>query len=145
MSESRYVNPFSALILVVSLVGIILLLVTDFAGFYYTGYGNRYSCLTGCEYYSIGDLISQIFILIFLLIQIVIVIDDLLPNKFIAKDLTKFGIGFAALTMLFAIIGIASFGVEWGNYEWWPEAGFYGSIFSGLINIILFFLSSRRR
>jgi hypothetical protein len=50
-----------------------------------------------------------------------------------------------ALTMLFAIIGIASFGAEYSEYEWWPEIGFYGGIVSGLLNTILFFLKYRNK
>ena len=144
MSESRNVDPFSALVLVVSLVGIILVAVSYFAGFYYTGYGNRYSCLD-CEYSTGGDLTAQIFMIILLIIQIVFVVNELLPNRFIPYDLTKIGMGLAALTMVFAFIGLGSFGAEYSEYDWWPETGFYGGVFSGLINVILFFLSLRRR
>ena len=144
MSESRNVDPFSALVLVVSLVGIILVSVSYFAGFYLGGGNYRYSCLD-CEYSTAGDLTAQIFMIILLIIQIVVVVNELLPKRFIPQDLTKIGIGLAALTMVFAFIGLASFGAEYSEYNWWPEAGFYGGVFSGLINVILFFLSLKRK
>ena len=146
MSSERNIDPFAALILVFSVIGIILIAAFDFAGFYWTGYspGNRYSCL-GCEYSTGGDLAAQVIMLILLIIQIVVVLNDLLPNRFIEKDLEKYGMLLAVLTILFAIIGIASFGVARSEYEWWPETGFYGGIIAGLLNTILFFLKYKNK
>ncbi|MFX1279602.1 MAG: hypothetical protein ACFFA3_09305 [Promethearchaeota archaeon] len=145
MSSERKVDPFAAIILVLSIIGIIFIAAFDFAAFYHTGVGeDRYSCLS-CEYATTGDLIAQVFMIILLLIQIVVVFNDLLPKKFINMDLDKYGMGLAALTILFAIIGIASFGAEYSNYDWWPLEGFYGGIIAGLINTILFYLKYRNR
>ncbi len=141
------VDPFAALILVFSIIGIILILIGPFAGLYYENYysGNRYSCL-GCEYSTPGDVAAQVIMLILLIIQIVMVLNDLLPNKFIEKDLEKYGILLAVVTFFFAIIGIASFGAEYDNdYDWWPELGFYSGIIVGLLNIILFFLKYKNK
>jgi len=60
-------------------------------------------------------------------------------------DLSVVGLALAGLTMLFAIIGIASFGAEYGDFEWWPDTGFYGGIIAGLLNLILFFLKYKNR
>ena len=72
-----------------------------------------------------------------------IALNELLPERFIDKDLEKLGLLLALLTFIFAIIGIASFGVYYAENEWWPEAGFYGGLVGGLINIILFYLKDR--
>jgi hypothetical protein len=143
MSENK-VDPLAALILVLSIIGIILIAPFYFAGFYLGGGNYRYSCLD-CEYYTTGDLIAQVFMIILFIIQAVVALNDLVPNRFINTDLAKYGMGLAALTMLFAIIGIASFGAEYSEYEWWPETGFYGGIVGGLLNTILFFLKYRNQ
>ena len=146
LSESRNVDPFAALILVMSIIGIILIAVTDFAGFYWTGYspGYRYSCL-GCEYSTGGDLASQIIILILLIIQIIVALNDLVPNKFIEKELERYGFLLAVTTIIISIIGIASFGYVYSLYEWWPDAGFYGGLIVGILNTILFFLKYKNK
>jgi len=86
-------------------------------------------------------------IIVLLIIQIIIVLNDLLPKRFVDKDLSVIGLGLAALTMLFAIIGIASFGAEYDDLvsSWWPETGFYGGIIAGLLNLILFALKYKNR
>ena len=117
MSAERKIDPFAVMILILSILGIILLAPFDFAAFDLGGGNIRYSCLT-CEYATPVDLASQIFIIILLIIQIVVALNELLPNRFIDKDLDKIGIGLAGLTFLFAIIGIASFGIAYSSYEW---------------------------
>ena len=147
MSLESKIDPFTALILVVSILGIILILIGPFAGLYYENYysGERYSCL-GCEYSTPGDIVAQIFILILLILQIIIVVNDLLPNKFIDKDLDKYGMLLAVAVILFAIIGIASFGAAYDeDYDWWLELGAYTGIIVGLLNAILFFLKFKNR
>lgn len=148
MSLERKIDPFAALILVISILGIILMLIGPYAGLYYENYysGNRYSCLLGCEYSTAGDIVAQVFILILLIIQIIIVANDLIPNKFIEKDLDKYGMLLAVVTILFAIIGIASFGAAYdADYDWWLELGAYTGIIVGILNTILFFLKSKNR
>ncbi len=144
MSSERNIDPFAVIILVLSVIGIILLVALDFAGFYYSGYGNRYSCL-GCEYYTIVDLAAQVIILILLILQIIIALNELLPNRFIEKDLSLFGMIFAGLTILFFIVGIASFGIVHIEDEWWIETGGWGVLIAGILNSILFFLKFRNK
>ena len=144
MSSERNVDVFAALILVLSIIGIILLATQYFASFY-LGAGNyRHSCLD-CEYATGGDLTAQILMLIFLILQIVIDINELVPNKFIKTDLDKMGLLLAGCTTLLAIIGLATFGIVYAEYEWWPDTGFYGAIIAGLLNTILFFLKWRNK
>jgi len=145
MSSERKVDPFAALILVFSIIGLILMLAFDFAAMDIGGGNWRYSCLLGCEYYSTGDLIAQIVVLILLIIQIIIVLNELLPNKFLDKDLDKIGMILAVLTIVFVVIGLGSFGITYSENEWWPETGFYGGIIAGLINAVLFFLKDRNK
>ena len=49
MSTESKIDPFAALILVLSIIGIILIAPFDFAAFYLGGGNYRYSCLS-CEY-----------------------------------------------------------------------------------------------
>ncbi len=144
MSSERKVDPFAALILVLSIVGIILIATQYFASFYLGGGYYRHSCLD-CEYSTDTDIAAQVMMIVLLVIQIVVVLNDLVPKRFVDKDLTIIGLGLAALTMLFAIIGIASFGAEYGDFEWWPDTGFYGGIVAGLLNAILFALKYKNR
>jgi hypothetical protein len=144
MSTERKIDPFAVMILILSILGIVLLAPFDFAALYLGGGNYRYSCLT-CGYATPGDLTAQIFIIILFVVQIVIALNELLPNRFIEKDLDKIGMGLSALTFLFAIIGIASFGIAYSNLEWWPELGFYSSIIGGILNAVLFFLKDRNK
>ena len=144
MSSERNIDFFAGLILILSIIALIMLLIGPFAGFYYTGYGNRYSCL-GCEYYTDVDLTSQIIILILLILQIVISLNELLPNRFISKDMTLIGLILAISTFSFALIGLISFGVYYSEFDWWADLGFYGTLVGGLLNAILFFLKKRNQ
>ena len=144
MSEERNIDPFSLMILVLSMIAVITVIIGPFASFFYGGYGNRNSCLD-CEYSTSVDLILQYLILILFVIQIIIALNELLPNKFIPKDVTKYGMYLAILTWIFAIIGLASFGITYSSYEWWPELGFYGTVVGGVLNTILFFLQQRNK
>ena len=56
MSEERNIDPFSLLILVLSIIAIVTEIIGPFASFYYSGYGNRHSCLN-CEYSTPVDFI----------------------------------------------------------------------------------------
>lgn len=144
MSSERNVDVFAGLILVLSVIAIILLLTLDFAGFYLPSYGERYSCL-GCEYYTPVDLAAQVIILILLILQIIIALNDLIPNRFIDKNLNQIGLILAGLTILFFIIGLSSFGIEYMDYDWWLMTGGYGVIIAGILNTILFFLKSKNK
>ena len=144
MSEERNIDPFSLLILVLSIIAIVTEIIGPFAGFYYSGYGNRFSCLD-CEYSTGVDIILQYIILILLVFQIIIALNELVPNKFIPLDVNKYGMYLAILTWIFAIIGLASFGITYGAYEWWPGLGFYGTVVGGILNTILFFLYQKNK
>ena len=106
------------------------------------GYYNRYSCLD-CEYSTAGDYTLQILSIIVFIIIIIIALNDLLPNKFITKDLTKFGFLLSIITIIFAIAGLTSFGIAYAEYEWWPELGFYAITIGGILNTIFFYLKQR--
>lgn len=144
MSSEKTINPFAVFILILSILGIVLLAPFDFAGFYLGANSYRWSCLT-CEYATPVDLAAQILIIILLVIQIIISLNEVLPNRFIEKELDKIGMVLAGLTFLFAIIGIASFGAAYSEYEWWPELGFYSSVVAGVLNALLFFLKDRNK
>ena len=115
MSEERNIDPFSLLILVLSIIAIITEIIGPFAGFYLGGSEYRWSCLD-CEYSTGLDYTLQILIIILFVIQIIVALNDLLPNKFIPKDITKYAMFLAILTWVFAIIGLASFGITSVSY-----------------------------
>jgi len=81
--------------------------------------------------------------LIIFVILAIIALNELVPNKFIKKDLTKYGFLLSIITIVFAIAGLASFGIAYSEYEWWPEMGFYAIIIGGILNTIFFFLKQK--
>ncbi len=90
MSEERNIDPFSLLILVLSIIAIVTEIIGPFAGFYLGGSEYRWSCLD-CEYSTGVDIILQYIILILLVFQIIIALNELVPNKFIPLDVNKYG------------------------------------------------------
>ena len=143
MSSQRNVNPFSILILFISILAIILEIIGPFAGLYLGGgYYNRYSCLD-CEYSTVGDYIFQILSIIIFIIIVIIALNDLLPKKFITRDLTKIGFLLSLITIIFAVAGLSSFGIAYSEYDWWPEMGFYAIIIGGILNTIFFYLKQK--
>lgn len=133
-------------ILGISFIGFLVVLFGDFAGFWLTGYytGERYSCLF-CEYGTFVDMASIVLILFSILGQIFVVLNEILPKQIIKKDLSLFGLLFAIGTIIFTVIGLIGFGISYSNFEWWPEAGFYAGIITGLINGFLFALKFKKK
>ena len=139
MSSESKIDPFAALILVLSLIAIIVMAIFDFMGLYIGGGNYRYSCLD-CEYATAGDLAMQILAIIFFVLQIIIALNDLLPKSFIKRDLSAIGLFLAALTIIVVIIGANIFIATYSEIETWPEIGFYFGLIGGIINGVLFFL-----
>ena len=132
-------------ILGISIIGFFVVLLEWFAGFWLPFYAEeRYSCLT-CEYGTFIDIASQVLILLLILGQIFVVLNDILPKQIIEKDLTLFGLLFAIGTIIFTVIGLIGFGIAYSEFEWWPEAGFYAGIITGIINGFLFALKFRKK
>ena len=144
MSSERNVDMFSGLVLILSIIALVMLLIGPFGSFDLGGGNYRYSCLS-CEYSTIGDYTSQIFILILLILQIVIAVNELLPNKIISRNMTQFGLLSALMIFGFSLIGLISFGVTYEAYYWDVDIGFYGPIVAGLINTILFYLKYKNK
>ena len=139
MSSERKIDPFAAIILLISIIGIILLATQYFMSFYLGGGSYRHSCLD-CGYATTVDLTAQIIVIILLVVQIILALNDLLPKSFIEKDLTSMGLFVAILTVIWVLIGLISFGVTYMEYEWWPDTGFYAGIIAGIVNTVMFFL-----
>lgn len=148
MSVEKRIDIFSALISTLSIIALIMIIIGPFAGTFnfYSSY-YYYSCFY-CENWTTIDLIAQIFIIILLILQFLTALNELLPKKFISKDLTMIGIIMAGLTWTLALIGLGSFGIWWGfinGFEWWPELGFYGSLVGGILNMIFFILKFKNK
>ena len=150
MTKDTYeVNPrqkqFFILIVVFSLIGIILLLSTEFGGFHGSPYPPYYyySCL-GCDYSVGADTAAIIIGAILLIFQLIIAVNAVLPAPFL-KKLSGMKIipilGIATIAMM--IMGGAAFGSYYDYYEWWLEAGFYGGLVAGMLNTILSVLALR--
>ena len=137
-------DPYSVIIFVLSLIGLVLVASTNFAGFWLENYytGSRYSCLT-CEYSTEVDRAAIVLVILLLLGQIAISLNDLLPNKFLAENISRLGIFLAASTLLLTIIGGVAFSVSYSEYDSWLETGFYAGALAGLINSVLFFLKGK--
>ena len=144
MSSERKIDPFAALVLVFSIIAIILMATQYFASFFLTGYSARHSCLD-CDYATAGDLAAQIITIILLVIQIVIALNDLVPNRFIQKDLETAGLLMAILTIILVVGGYLSFMITYFEYDSWPEGGFYAGIIAGIVNTIMFFLKYKNK
>ena len=145
MSEERNINPFFLFILILSVIAIVMELIGPFAGFYLGGYGSRYSCLLGCIYGTGVDITLQILVLLLFVVQSVIALNELLPNKFLPIDIAKYAMYIAITSIVFTVIGLAAFGIAYSWYDWWPETGFYGLVVGGILNTILFFLQQRNK
>ncbi len=126
-------------ILGISFIGFLVVLFGKFAGFWLTGYftGERYSCLF-CEYGTFIDIASIVLILFSIIGQIFVVLNEILPKPLIKVDLSLLGLLFAIGTFILSIIGLVGFGIVYSEFEWWPEAGFYAGIITGVFNGFLF-------
>ena len=126
-------------ILGISFIGFLVVLFGKFAGFWLTGYytGERYSCLF-CEYGTFIDIASIVLILFSIIGQIFVVLNEILPKPLIKVDLSLLGFLFAIGTFILSIIGLVGFGIVYSEFEWWPEAGFYAGIITGVFNGFLF-------
>jgi len=144
MSSERNIDIFSAIILILSIIGLIMVIIGPFAELDIGGGSIRASCLD-CGYSTPVDYAAQIIILILFIIQIIIALNELLPNPFIKQDITKYGMYIAILTLIFAIVGLAAFGISYAFYYWWPELGFYGSAVGGVLNTVLFYLKKKNK
>ena len=156
MSSERKIDFFSAIILILSFIALVMLLIGPFGGLDVPGYSwNGFSCLYCFGYSGVVDYLMQVLILILLILPILTSINNLLPNPFIPEDsklgfitTSMFGILSSTLIWVFAIIGLISFGVMAGIViwtDWWMDIGFYGPIVAGIINMILYFLKYKNK
>ncbi|MHA1821521.1 MAG: hypothetical protein ACTSVC_13680 [Promethearchaeota archaeon] len=133
--------PIFMMIWIVSFIGFLLIILTDFGGFYKTGYyeGTRYSCI-GCEYEAGFDLLALIIDLLFFVFIFLIALNQqrhFMDIKFVEGKELQFIMLMSLLIIILTIGGGIAFAVEYSEYEWWFETSFYSSIICGAL-IILF-------
>jgi len=155
MSSERKIDFFSAIILILSIIALVMLLIGPFGGFNLGYSWNGYSCLYCFGYFieTIVPYLMQILILILLILQIITSINNLLPEPFLPKDskagfisTSLFGIISSAMIWGFAIIGLIVFGITFAYAnDWWMDIGFYGPVVAGIINMILYILRFKNK
>ncbi len=137
----------SLLIAVLSLVGMILLFATDFAGIW-SPLGYRYSCLAGCQYNTPSGVDTAAIIIgaVLLILQLIFAINDVIPTPFLKTTAGRKLIPILGIvTIIMMVMGLVAFGAFYSAFEWWPEAGFYGGIIAGVLNTVLAVLLIRNK
>lgn len=147
MSEETQEVPISVFyigLLIVNLIAGILILATDFGGFYYyTG------TLRIWEYVNllnpIGAPIIIVVVICFFYSVFFALMKLLKKEEYIPKNGFNIGyyLSFAALILVvLGTIAVVIIGLD--ATEWWFDAGFYGGIIGGLLNFILYLLIKKQ-
>ncbi len=128
---------------VFSLIGSILVLVADFA------YGYRYGYYVESWFWinSGTAIYGAIVILmgILLLTSSIISILGFVKPEIIPKIVVLIGMILALVVVIISALGIGVIAIEFGDYDWGPEAGFYGAIIGGILTALFLFLAWREK
>ena len=128
--------------LIVSLVGAVLLLTTDFAnGWRYTSYPSYVRFWIEASATLTGGLI--IFMAISLIICALVVLVALYKQELITKMHVQGTMALSLIVFIICIVGIIIVAVEYDDYWWGPDAGFYGGIIGSLLTTIFLSLAWR--
>jgi len=132
--------------LIFSVVGAILLLATNFAGFngsnYYLGvyiWGGVGALTQG---YGVIFILMAIMLLICFFIALLALWDE---DKIPIPEYDKICFLLSIVVFLLSIIGLIIFGAvaEGEDWWWWPDAGFFGGAIGGLIAALFFYMAYR--
>ncbi|MHA1995049.1 MAG: hypothetical protein ACW97Z_10945 [Candidatus Hodarchaeales archaeon] len=146
MSTTMNTNSLYVGSLITSVIGVALLLIGDFAGWYW---GNWY---VGVSEEGWINPYNHILMSPFLLVAIGLLafctyISYLGVNDKLSDHHANMGI-FAALgaigLQLFAFIGFALVNIIEDN-AWWPDVGFYGGVIGGALTLGLLYLAQQQR
>ncbi|MHA1793485.1 MAG: hypothetical protein ACTSVI_12615 [Promethearchaeota archaeon] len=128
-----------------SLIGMILLFATDFAGFYLEGYyhGFRNSCLIGCEYnvgFDTFTMILDVILFLFLFLASFNQIKPFIKNEQIRVHVKDLGLFSCIVILACTAISGASFVIEYIDYESWMDVSFYSTMIAAVVDLVLFIL-----
>jgi len=125
-------------ILIISGIGMILVLFTDFGGVYYYGYVQVWYYINILSFpYNIALFLVVFFFLFTLLHSILYFMKH--PKAF-EKKMFQLGLIFSFITLLMAIIGLIALMIE-GLIadDWWVDTSFYSTLIGGLLNFLLYY------
>ena len=124
--------------LILSVVAIILVIFTDWGGYYYGGYyyeewGWIY-LFTGAGFFPLFLCIA-IFSFVAYISYLGLRTPERLSDRFIL-----YGLLGSIIIVIVNIFGLIIFGLWASDSDWWMDAAFYASFIGGLLNSIFFHL-----
>ena len=137
--EKQEKTALYGLSLIVSLVGAILLLATEFSG-YWT---SSVTVWIGLESDAVSGLVlAAIFLFYCAIINLLLLVN---PDKIPNENLVKFAKYLALITFLLCAIGGIAFAaiVDADVEGWWFGAGFYGGIIGSLLTFIFMYIADK--
>ena len=142
MDNTREAQIFFVGSTIASLVGAILMLATDFGGWYIYGveYGYIYANFTITGIIII--LMDIMFWLCFFISIAALAKPDILPDNALRS-----GLYLALVILILTIIGASIFAVEMIDLDptnWWLDASFYGALIGSILTVIFFYLALLR-
>lgn len=139
--EKQEKTVLYGLSLIVSLVGAILLLATDFSGFWngvYYGYIDLESDAVS------GLVITSLFLFYCAIVNLLFIIN---PDKRPDERFVKLARLLSLLAFIICTIGGIAFAIAMGIddvWEWWFGAGFYGGIIGSLLTFIFMYIAEKK-
>ncbi len=133
MVEDLGIRLSSILALGASLTSAILMLVSPIFGAYF-GSGVYVYVVAGAG--SQGSLITVAAVLM-IICSLIALTTVAIPER-LNRYILIFGIVFPLTVFILGLTGLGIAYSEFSGYEWWPEAGFFGSVIPTLIAFLFF-------
>ena len=128
--------------LIVSLIGAVLLLATDFInGWKYIGYPSTASFRIFANETTTGILIIMMGVL--LIICTLVALVALYKQELVKKEFIRYTMVLSLIVFILCVVGIIYVAIEFEDYYWEPDAGFYGGIIGSLLTTIFLSLAWR--
>ena len=124
--------------LILSVVAIILVIFTDWGGYYYGGY---YYEEWGWVYLftRAGFFLLSLCIAIFSFVAYISYLGLRTPER-LSDRLILYGLLGSIIIVIVNLFGLIIFGIMVSDSDWWMDAAFYASFIGGLLNSIFFYL-----